>query len=201
MEMESKKKLLDRAKMRELLSDLGALIAKEDKIVEIAVYGGSALVLQFDFRDASEDIDYIPMREDDGLLKKCATEVAQRHGLPSNWFSDAMQMNPLSDRGDRQVQFYGDFPHEAPGLRVFVASAEYIFAMKVLAMRSSAVARDVEDVWNLWDHLGVQNAEQALEICQAYYPGYNIPRRHVLLLQDIERFKRNDQPYSPLLGW
>jgi len=61
--------------------------------------------------------------------------------------------------------FYGDFPPENPGLRVFVASPEYIFAMKVLAMRSSLTSSDIEDIWNLWDELGIESCDQAVEKC------------------------------------
>lgn len=191
---------LDRASMRELLERTGRAIAKEGKIVEIAIFGGSALVLQFDFRDCTEDVDYIPVRGDNGLLKRKSREVARQAGVHEDWLSDAMWLNPRAP-GGKGLVFFADLPPDNPGLRVMLASPEYLFAMKTLAMRSSAVTKDVEDIWNLWDALGLETAEQALEVCRNFYPGKQLPIRHIRILQDIEASKKEGLSYSPMLGW
>lgn len=194
--------MLDRAKMKFLLSELGRLIAEQGKIVEIAIYGGSALILQFDFRKASEDIDYLPIDWNEEFLLDClAAQLANGHGLEPGWFNDAIKVNPISDKNDESLKFYGDFPVDSPGLRVFVAKPEYLFAMKVLSMRSSLSSNDVEDLWNLWDELGIETAQQAIDLCRSFYPEKELPIRHVRILEDIESYKKNDKPYSPMIGW
>ncbi len=197
--MELDQLLMDRQRMRALLAELGEMISREGKVVEIAIFGGSALVLQFDFREGTEDVDYIPVRGDNALLKRLATKVAARHGLHEDWINDAVWLNPQSRRGC--TKFLGDFPFHKPGLRVFVAQPEYIFAMKVLAMRSSAVTKDVEDIWHLWDHLGITSAQQAIDLTQSYYPGKTLPIRNIRLLEDIDAAKRDGLSYSPMMGW
>lgn len=194
--------MLDRAKMKFLLSELGRLIAEQGKIVEIAIYGGSALILQFDFRKASEDIDYLPTDWNDEFLLDClAAQLAKGHGLEPGWFNAAIKVNPISDKNDESLKLYGDFPVDSPCLRVFIAKPEYLFAMKVLSMRSSLSSNDVEDLWNLWDELGIETAQQAIDLCRSFYPEKELPIRHVRILEDIESYKKNDKPYSPMIGW
>lgn len=191
---------LDRARMLALLSELGERIARHNKIVEIAIFGGSALVLQFDFRLATQDVDYVPLSADNQLLKREAAQIAREHRIDERWINDAMRLNPKSSQKNR-LNYFGDFPPQCPGLRVFVASAAYIFAMKVLAMRSSFVSKDVEDLWHLWDHLGIETAQQAIDVVQSYYPGKHLPARHIRILEDIEQSKKDGETYSPMLGW
>lgn len=95
---EEDRPILDRSRMRSLLGELGALAAAQDKVIEIAVYGGSALVLQFDFREGSEDVDYIPLRGDNGLLKRLADVVAERHGLTQGWIRIGRRAADLSQQ-------------------------------------------------------------------------------------------------------
>ncbi len=73
--------------------------------------------------------------------------------------------------------------------------------MKVLSMRSSLSSNDVEDLWNLWDELGIETAQQAIDLCRSFYPEKELPIRHVRILEDIESYKKNDKPYSPMIGW
>jgi len=190
---------MNRPRMLSLLNQIGERMSGHGRVAEIAVYGGSALVLQFDFREATRDVDYIPVRCDNDLLKRVSAEVGGLHRLPDGWFSDAMRLNPLSERG--QTTLLGDFPSHKPGLRVFVAQPEYIFAMKMLAMRSSLVTKDVEDIWNLWDHLSIASAAEAVQVCRHYYPSKQLPQRHLLLLADIEDAKREGLAYSPRFGY
>jgi len=191
--------MLDRKRMIALLGEVGAQIAQSDAIVEVAIFDSNALVLQFDFRENTEDVDYIPVRGDNGLLKQAAQVIADRHHLPVGWLNDAVSLNPLSPKG--KTLHLGDFPQENPGLRVFVAQAQYILAMKILAMRSSLETKDIEDIWNLWDYLGIEDAEQARAVFEDYYPTKTLPKRHSLLLQDIEDAKREGAPYSDRLGY
>lgn len=196
---EARRVPMDRARMRALLERVGQRLADQGSIAEIAVFGGSALVLQFDFRLATEDVDYIPVSGSNFALKRAAAAVAREEGLGESWFNDAVQLNPMSERGDSI--FLGDFPAKQPGLRIFVASPQYLLAMKCLSMRSAAVSKDVEDVWNLWDVLQIQDAQQAMQIVSSYYPGKNLPLRHIRLLEDIESAKRDGVHYSPMMGW
>jgi len=66
--------------MLSLLAEVGEHFSRQGKIMEIAIYGGSAIILQFDFRQTSLDIDYIPVSVDDGSLEKIAEQVSKNTG-------------------------------------------------------------------------------------------------------------------------
>lgn len=197
--MDNDTKPINRSDMRLLLSEIGQQLAAQGRIAEIAIYGGSALILQFDFRESSHDVDYLPLRGSRWALKAAAASVGRKHNLPSGWFNDQIVQNKLSPRPVTLP--YGDFPSENPGLRVFVASPQYIFAMKVFAMRSSLMAQDVEDIWNLWSELGLEDTDTAINLCTQFYPGRELPKRHKLILQDIAEAKSINLPFDPLMGW
>ena len=67
----------------------------------------------------------------------------------------------------------GEFPSaEEPGLRIFVPRPEYLFAMKCRAMRLGGVdeSRDIEDIRRLAAEIGLQSAEEALDLVSSFYP-------------------------------
>ena len=80
------------------------------------------------------------------------------------------------------------YPFERqPGLRVFVASPPYLFAMKSLAMRIGGAEqkRDIDDIRRLGEVLGVRNSAQALAIVSRYYPAERLPPKTRFGLEEI----------------
>lgn len=72
---------------------------------------------------------------------------------------------------------------ESAHLRVAVAGAEHLLAMKVAAAR---VEQDRGDLTLLVHALGITTADQALEIARSCLgPGYPIPPRAMYLLEEI----------------
>jgi len=51
--------VFDRQTLKQALNELGQRAYAEDKTVEIAVYGGSALMLTYDWRIATRDVDAV----------------------------------------------------------------------------------------------------------------------------------------------
>jgi hypothetical protein len=82
---------------------------------------------------------------------------------------------------------------ETPHLRVCVAGAEHLLAMKVAASR---VEQDRGDLALLVDVLGLSSADEAIAVARACLgPGYPIPPRAQYLLEEI--FERQANPTDP----
>lgn len=198
MVSDEKARGLDARAVRRLLFEIGNRIAEAGQTAEIAIYGGSALLLEVGAREATKDVDYVTLCGSDSLLLQAADEVASRYGLETGWLNDAVGIF-ISDKPDYRL--VGDFPSERPGLRVFRASAEYMLAMKLMSMRSALESNDVRDVWDLVDRCGVSTADEARSFLARFYPGQRLPRRNSLILEDLFEAKGQGQEYSPALGW
>ena len=125
----------DRDRLIEAFEHLGADLAGRGLFVELAVYGGGALMLQFAWRRGTEDVDAV-LRPgyDERLLAPSVARVAGIMGLADDWLDDAVGMfTPLGEH-DGLFQASGSFPAAGmPGLRVMAASPHYLVAMKLLS--------------------------------------------------------------------
>jgi len=195
---DGKPKGLDSEILRKLFLDIGRRMADRGSVAEIALYGGSAIVLTIGGRDSTHDVDFVGVAGDTDALLKVTSEIASEKGLPSDWFNDAVRLvaSPTPD-----YSLFGDFPQERTGLRVFTATPSYLLSMKLLKMRSALESHDVEDVWNLLDHCGVVSVKDAEKYIAAFFPGDRIPERNAAILEDILAAKANGQSYDPMIGW
>ena len=195
---EGGKSVLDAQRMRFLFNEIGKRFAARGQVAEIAVFGGSALILMFDYRDSTRDIDYVQIKGGMREMAHVSAEVGRMEGLPEGWFNDAVRIF-TSDRPDYRL--LGDFPASNPGLRVFTASPRYILGMKIDSMRSSLETSDIKDIWHLVDICGVESSEEARAIHREFFPDKPLPRRNELILEDIFEAKMGGQPYSRAIGY
>src|SRR6266852_2356741 len=129
-------KPLDRAKMEEAFRLMGQYLLDRKALGEIIVYGGSAILLQFDWRKLSLDVDArIINATNHGLVVEAMHHAANRLGLPSSWLNESVAM--YARRGEQNADrvFVGTYPSaERFGLRVMAAKPSYILAMKLGAL-------------------------------------------------------------------
>ena len=120
----------DRATLELALERLGDIAAAEGKVIEISVYGGSALWLTFDQRAATRDIDAV-FENDREFVRCAAAQVAERFGWKSEWINDGVKgfLSSSDVQPDAKSLFRSYPPNDAAGLRVFVATPSYLFAM------------------------------------------------------------------------
>ena len=187
--------------MRTLFAEMGRIAQARQQTLEIAVYGGSALALCFDWRTSTADIDYMPVRGAEADIREIANEAARNLGLPE----DALRPDVQIFASDfAKVAENGEYPKGMPegmGLRVFIATPDYLLSMKLLSMRSSLETQDCRDVWHLIDETGVQSVGEAMERVAGFYPGQEVPIRHVRIAEDIFAAKARGESYSATLGW
>lgn len=67
--------------LHRLFSEMGTLCAKRGLHLEIALYGGSALILDFSYRKATHDIDYCVVKGDPNLVRELAFDACENLGM------------------------------------------------------------------------------------------------------------------------
>lgn len=176
----------DRDTLETAFADLGARAWALGRTIEIAVYGGSALVLSFDWRQATRDVDAV-FEADREIVRRLVAEIAAERDWPQNWLNDGVKgyLSP-ADRIARH--FHGAFPSDdEPGLRVFTAAPAYLFAMKCRAMRAAGPdgTGDIDDIRRLGRELDITTAAEALDLVALYYPGGVIEPKTQFGLEEI----------------
>jgi len=166
--------------------EIGRKAHSAGELIEIAVYGGSAIVLAFDFRRATRDIDVV-VKGDARRLRRYAAEVAQDRGWDRDWMNDAVK-GFVSVRAAEGLRLFRSYPDDdRPGLRVLVPTPEYLLAMKCLAMRIDAAddSQDLADIRNLMRETGLLTEAALFGAIEAFYPSRLITPRVAFGIRQI----------------
>jgi len=167
---------LTKAEILRLLRLLDAELAHEDATAEVYLVGGAVMCLVFGARDSTHDVDAVFRPAT--LVRQAAARIAARSGAPEHWLNDAVK-GLIGTRGDFDV--YLELPH----LRVFAARAEYLLAMKCVALRLGAEFHDLDDVRYLLRHMNISKANDALDIVTRYFDPSAVPAKARLALEEL----------------
>jgi hypothetical protein len=184
--------MLTTADIESAFGELGRLAADEGLLIDIAVYGGSALMLVSNFRAGSEDVDAIAKDNDHVHLQRLALEVAARRGWSNDWLNDDV-FPFLSDQIDdfeAEHVLLSRFPVDgSAGLRVHVPSAEYMCALKLMAMRIDVAsgAKDLHDLIHLTDILNLDSPAKAVALAGRFFGRGEVARRVETRIHDLYR--------------
>jgi hypothetical protein len=196
---------LDRDALLDAFDRIGHAAAQADTRLQIAVYGGSALMLASNFRFATEDVDVSKL--DHPLPDWLATvvhEIAEKNHWQEDWLNNgvAFHLSPLADSAADHLEF-GSFPRDGTpvGLVVSVPSAEYLLALKLKAFRiMDPVRGETErlDILNLMRVVGISSAEDAVALLGRYFPlSAASPEKQQFLLKNMNRTGAADAPKYP----
>ena len=164
------------------LARLGQLLRERRVAGEIAVFGGAAIVLGFDFREATQDIDAM-ITLGHGQVVRAQQEVGAELGLPPNWLNE-QGTSYLSKHSD--FSLFKTYPSEGQfGLRVLMATPQYLLAMKLLSFRS--YGHDIQDIVQLARRLGCTTAEDLLQLVKHYYPDEQVLPEKIVEIRSIAR--------------
>ncbi len=171
----SEGELLGRARIVEVLTELGRRLDRQGVHAEIYVVGGGAMALAYNRERVTRDIDAI--FEPKATVYAEARRMADELGLPPDWLNDGVKgfLPASSDPRARTVL-------TAPGVSVGVASAEYLFAMKAAAAR---IEEDTEDLRLLAVELGITSADQALALLERFYERARLTVKSQLVLEAL----------------
>ncbi len=166
------------------LTRLGEIAYESRKVIDIALYGGSAIALAWEFRVSTKDVDAV-VRGDPAFLRDAVRQVAEEEGWPQDWLNDGVK-GFLSAHEELRLQ--GTYPvPERPGLRVYVPTPEYMLAMKCMAMRPEGVAgaQDIDDIRKLIGISDMQTHDEVLALVEKFYPRALIPPKVALGVEEI----------------
>src|SRR5882762_6350290 len=137
--------------------------------LKICIYEDSAMMLAYDSRESTKDVDAIVKPSDIAL--RLAKEVANQLGLHESWLNDDVKRF-ISDLGTFAPLQIAELESAAKHLKITRASASYLLAMKCLACRSPlpGYSGDVEDIRFLISKMGVRTLEQIDEHIARFYP-------------------------------
>jgi hypothetical protein len=198
-------KALDRDAVLDAFDRIGRAAVAAGTKLQIAVYGGSALMLASNFRFATEDVDVSELEHPlPAWLAAVVQEIAKKNDWQDEWFNDgvAFHLSLLADRAADHLEF-GTFPRDGtpPGLVVSVPSAEYLLALKLKAIRVTDPLRgDTErlDILNLMQVVGIWTAEEAITLLGRYFPvSAASPEKQRFLLKNMNRAGGVDAPKYP----
>lgn len=172
--------MLSRATILMAITQLSEELGMVGVLGELNVVGGTAMVLAFNARKATKDVDAI--FEPSAEVRKAAAAVADKLSLPHDWLNDAAKgfMSPSGDF--RPIESI-----DLPNIRVLAPTPEYMLAMKVLAARTGIGQDrgDANDIAFLLRLLGLTEAGAVMSIVSRYYDPSRILPRSIYLLDEI----------------
>jgi hypothetical protein len=195
----------DRHALLDAFDRIGRAAVAAGTKLQIAVYGGSALMLASNFRFATEDVDVSELEHPlPDWLTVVVREIAAQNHWRDDWFNDgvAFHLSPLADSAADHLEF-GTFPRdgEPAGLVVSVPSAEYLLALKLKAFRIMDPLRgEAErlDILNLMRVVGISTAEDAIALLGRYFPlSAASSEKQQFLLKNMNRTGAADAPEYP----
>ena len=167
----------DRAQLLDALDEIGRAAVAAGARLDIAVFGGSALMLAGNFRFSTEDADIAEIEQPwPTWLSETVERIAERNGWPQYWLNEAVtfHLSRLAEPA-RDLVAFGTFPRggDKVGLAVFLPTAKYMLALKLKALRVAdpgAGPQDMADVANLLRVLDIRDIEAAIAILAEYFP-------------------------------
>jgi hypothetical protein len=174
--------------------------------LQIAVYGGSALMLASNFRFATEDVVIADIGQAwPDWLTRVVGAIAREKGWSGDWLNDAVtfHLSPLAQLQRDHLPF-GTFPRrsEAVGLTVFIPTARYLLAMKLKSLRISDFekgAADMADTAHLLHVVGITKIEQAITVLAEFFPrsAADADKQRFVLKRLLSQDRATDAPKYP----
>ena len=153
------------AALEALASELSASPVRE----EVVVVGGAALVLLYDARASTKDVDVLVLgTHGSALVRLAAARVAALRGLPEDWLNDAA-------KGFLHGLALGEVLLDTPSLLVRAAAAKQLLAMKLCAWRDDV---DIEDARLLLSKVPGSRADTWVTIEPFLVPGRELTAKY-----------------------
>jgi hypothetical protein len=161
----------------EALTRLGELAEQEGIRLEVCLYGGAVMMLAYDVREMTKDVDAIIHPNKEG--RELAKVVGRELGLGEDWLNDQVKVFIAPQEQLRSL------PWESPGIMLTAPTASYLLAMKALACREPlpGYEGDIEDLRFLIKKLGITSVDEVQSHIDRYYPDDVIRPGHRLLLE------------------
>lgn len=179
---------LSRAVIVRALTRLGELCVERNSRVEIAIYGGTVMMLAYDCREATKDIDAIFHPPD--VVEPLIRQVAREQKLPEDWMNNGVET--FVAKREEKIEFA---QLKIPGLAITRPSARYLLAMKCIAARLPTPTRqgDLADIKYLLAQLGIDSVEEVDAIVGDYYGGRQLEAGKRWLVEELIKEARREK--------
>lgn len=155
------------------LRAVGEELERRGISAKLFIVGGAVMVLAYDSRDATEDVDGDFYPRD--AVREVASEVGRLQGLPDDWLNAAANgFIPMFKSPDwRPLYHFGS-------LEIVAADDRTMLAMKIRASRGR---RDEPDIALLLQSCGITSVGQAFALYEEYFPEDPAPKRARAILE------------------
>ncbi|MDQ6785149.1 MAG: DUF6036 family nucleotidyltransferase [Actinomycetota bacterium] len=168
--------LLSRRQLQDALERPAHHLDRRRVHAELYLFGGGAMVLAHNARDATMDLD-TAIKQHHGPVMAESRVVADELGLPSWWLNEqATSYLPTGHDLDARAVL------DRPGLTVMAASPRHLLAMKVRAARQG----DIADIIFLARLVGASSAEEARRVTAQVFADEPLSERSRAVLADLD---------------
>ncbi len=188
MEMPLKK--LTRAEIVTALQRLSELAQAEGVRLEVTLYGGAVMLLAYDARDVTRDVDAIV--HPPAVGRRLVARVGADFGWPENWLNDEVKLYLSTKEAKNELVVAGV---SAVGLHITRPTAKYLLAMKVMACRKPlpGYAGDFGDIELLLRVTRCRSVAAVEKLVDSFFPDTVLPdATKVTLGEMLERIR--DEP-------
>lgn len=171
---------LSRETILAALRRLDELLREKGVIGEICIFGGAAMVLAFDARESTRDVDGIFVPKQDVIAS--ARQVAEEFGFEPDWLNDGVK-----GFVSNESEYTADGMPVLSNLRIMRPTTEYLLAMKCLASRAADAATDGDraDIITLLKLTGITDASEVCDLVVRYYKESRLPPRVRFYIEEI----------------
>ena len=151
------------------LKRVGELAAAAGHTAELLLLGGGAMVLRFDARLSTKDLDVVIIAPtNSSLIRAWAAEVAAETSWPDDWLNDAAKGFVVGSSLKSEV-------FASLGIIVHVPATEQLLAMKLCAWRDDV---DISDARRLLGELTGERQDVWTQIEPFLYPGRELTAKY-----------------------
>jgi hypothetical protein len=152
------------------LKELGELAKSQGEIIELMIVGGALMVLAYETRLTTKDVDALIIAPPKvALVRQLAEQIAFEKGWPTDWLNDAA-------KGFISGVSFGQILLKSPGIIVHAPSVEQALAMKLSAWRGDV---DIDDALTLLKQLAVSEQQTIWESLSPYLvPGTELKAQY-----------------------
>lgn len=172
--------MYSRQRILQLLNRLNAELQRAGVTAEVCLFGGAAMVLAFDAREATRDVDAVFAPTD--TLRQAIAAVARDEGESEDWMNDAVKgfvsSTPVTTDEGLPVLSH---------VRLLRPADDYLLAMKCLAARAAGdhATGDRADVALLIRKLNLRTVDAVVEVIRRYYHDRVVPARTRYFVEEI----------------
>lgn len=149
-------------------------------MLEMSLYGGALMLLAYDARKSTKDVDAIIHPPDVG--RRLASRVAKEFGWHDTWLNDDVRffVSAVETRNAWRPPGL-----EAPFLKISRPTAKYLLAMKVMACRKAlpGYLGDEADIKFLLKKVGIKDASEVEAIIDQYFPDTVLPAATMIVIE------------------